>query len=72
MALASIDARVIFEIFDDDKNQVLDTNEMDHISIFIRAKMNLTSPINKRLLIIGYYWCFQGRFELLKEAFFES
>ena len=55
MALASIDARVIFEIFDDDKNQVLDTNEMDHISIFIRAKMNLTSPINKRLLIIGYY-----------------
>ena len=45
MLLASIDARVIFEIFDNDKNQVLDIIEMDHVSIFIRAKMNATSPI---------------------------
>ena len=45
MLLASIDARVIFEIFDYDKNQVLDILEMDDVSIFIRAKMSQASPI---------------------------
>ena len=44
MVLACIDARFIFLMFDGDKNQVLDINEMEHISIFIRAKMNPTSP----------------------------